>query len=47
LALCHSGAFRPNLVPQSVFGFDEAIDAWASPALRTAVTRVSPGGTTT
>lgn len=39
LALCHSGAFRPALIPQSVFAFDEAIDAWLSPNLRTAVTR--------
>lgn len=39
LALCHSRAFEPQRVPQTVFHFDEAIDAWTSRDLRTLVTR--------
>lgn len=39
LALCHSGAFRPHDVPQTVFDFDNAIEAWVSGDLRTAVVR--------
>jgi threonine dehydrogenase-like Zn-dependent dehydrogenase len=30
LALCHSGAVKPRDVPQSVFPFDDAIEAWLS-----------------
>jgi threonine dehydrogenase-like Zn-dependent dehydrogenase len=39
LALCHSGAFRPREVPQTVFDFDAAIEAWTSADLRTVVAR--------
>jgi hypothetical protein len=39
LALCHSGAVKPRDVPQSVFPFDDAIEAWLSHDLRTVVAR--------
>jgi alcohol dehydrogenase len=39
LALCHSGAFRPQNVAQTVFPFDDAVDAWLSDELRTVVAR--------
>jgi threonine dehydrogenase-like Zn-dependent dehydrogenase len=39
LALCHSRAFRPHHVPQQVFAFEDAIEAWLSPTLRTVVSR--------
>jgi alcohol dehydrogenase len=40
LALCHSGAFRPQNVPQSVFAFEDAIEAWLSDDLRTVAARI-------
>jgi alcohol dehydrogenase len=39
LALCHSGAFAPNRIEASVFAFENAIEAWLSDDLRSAVVR--------
>lgn len=39
LALCHSAAFKPATVTQTVFAFDDAIEAWMSEEIRTVVTR--------
>jgi alcohol dehydrogenase len=38
-ALCCSGAFSPQLLKPEVFDFDEAPEAWAHDALRTACVR--------
>jgi alcohol dehydrogenase len=42
LALCQGAAFNPAAVTQTVFSFDDAIEAWTSQELRTVVTRL-PG----
>jgi threonine dehydrogenase-like Zn-dependent dehydrogenase len=39
LALCHSMAFNPAAVTQTVFEFDAAIEAWMSEEMRTVVMR--------
>jgi alcohol dehydrogenase len=42
LSLCRSGCFAPDVVPTTLFEFSDAPEAWASAALRTAVSRI-PG----
>jgi threonine dehydrogenase-like Zn-dependent dehydrogenase len=39
LGLCRAGSFKPDAVPAKVFDFDDAVGAWSSEALRTAVLR--------
>lgn len=41
LRLCHAGRFNPNDVPTSVFGFEQAAEAWLSKDVRTAASRLS------
>jgi hypothetical protein len=42
LALCSHGHFHPERVEMTLYGFDDAPEAWLDPTMRTAASRIGP-----